>query len=142
MNSEVEVIGVQPERAASFHESWKKGERVTLKSADSVADGLATRTVFQLPYVIMKDLIDDVVLLTEEEILKGIRVAIETTHNLAEAAGVVTSLTPSRPMLEGIGRGGLLDVPMLATRGLVRASQDPFLEPGLPDRCARGEGQQ
>ena len=86
----VEVIGVQPEQAASFYESWKKGERVTLKTADSVADGLATRSVFQLPYVIMKDLIDDVMLLSEEEILKGVRAAVETTHNLAEAAGAVS----------------------------------------------------
>lgn len=87
VSPEVEIIGVQPERAAAFYESWKKGERVRLETADTVADGLATRSVFQLPYVIMKDHITDVVLLTEEEILGGIRLAIETTHNLAEGAG-------------------------------------------------------
>jgi threonine dehydratase len=83
----VEIIGVQPERAAAFYESWKKGERVTLEAADTAADGLAARSVFQLPYVIMKGRITDVVLLTEEEILGGIRLAVEATHNLAEGAG-------------------------------------------------------
>ena len=55
INPEVEIIGVQPERAAAFYESWKKGEWVTIEVADTVADGLAARSVFQLPYVIMKD---------------------------------------------------------------------------------------
>jgi threonine dehydratase len=90
VNPAVEIIGVQPERAAAFYESWKKGERVRLESADTVADGLAARSVFQLPFAIMKDHISDVVLLTEEEILQGIRLAIETTHNLAEGAGAAS----------------------------------------------------
>jgi threonine dehydratase len=83
----VEIIGVQPERAAAFYESWKKGERVTIEGADTVADGLAARSVFQLPYLIMKDHIADVVLLSEEELLEGIRLALQVTHNLAETAG-------------------------------------------------------
>jgi threonine dehydratase len=90
VNPAVEIIGVQPERAAAFYESWKKGERVRLESADTVADGLAARSVFQLPFAIMKDHISDVVLLTEEEILQGLRLAIETTHNLAEGAGAAS----------------------------------------------------
>jgi threonine dehydratase len=90
VNPAVEVIGVQPERAAAFYESWRKGERVRLETADTVADGLAARSVFQLPFAIMKDHITDVVLLTEDEILQGIRLAIETTHNLAEGAGAAS----------------------------------------------------
>ncbi len=84
---EVEVIGVQAERAAAFYESWKKGERVVIEVADTVADGLAARSPFRLPYMIMKDHISDVVLLSEDEILRSVRLALETTHNLAETAG-------------------------------------------------------
>ena len=90
VNPKVEIIGVQAERAAAFYESWKKGERVTIEGADTVADGLAARSVFQLPYVIMKDHITDVVLLSEEEILEGIRLALQATHNLAEGAGAAS----------------------------------------------------
>ncbi len=116
VNPKVEIIGVQPERAAAFYESWKKGERVRLEAADTVADGLAARSVFQLPFVIMKDLISDVVLLTEEEILGGIRLAIESTHNLAEGAGAaaLVAAIKIKDRLEGkkvvvIMSGGNLD---------------------------------
>jgi len=86
----VEIIGVQAEKAPAFYASWKKGEWVVLEDADTIADGLAARSVFQLPYVIMKDHIADVVLLTEEEVLEGIRLALMTTHNLAEGAGAAS----------------------------------------------------
>lgn len=89
-NPAIEIIGVEPQNAPSFYNSWKKGDIVILDDANTVADGLAARSVFQLPYVILKDSITDVVLLTEEEILEGIRLALFTTHNLAEAAGAVS----------------------------------------------------
>lgn len=87
VNPAVEVIGVEAERAAAFYESWKRGERVVIEGANTVASGLAARSVLQLPYAILKDQVSDVVLLSEEEILGGIRVALQVTHNLAEAAG-------------------------------------------------------
>lgn len=87
IDPKVEIIGVQAERAPAFYESWKKGEWVVIEAADTVADGLAARSVFQLCYTIMKDSITDVVLLSEEEILEGIRLSLRTTHNMAEGAG-------------------------------------------------------
>ena len=90
LRPDIEIIGVEPMNAPSFYNSWKKGEIVTLDYANTVADGLAARSVFHLPYVILKDTISDVVLLTEDEILEGIRMALTTTHNLAEAAGAVS----------------------------------------------------
>jgi threonine dehydratase len=90
VNPKVEIIGVQPERAAAFYASWKRGEWTTIETAQTVADGLAARSVFQLAYAIMKDHISDVVLLTEEEILEGVRLALQSTHNLAEAAGAAS----------------------------------------------------
>jgi threonine dehydratase len=90
VNPQVEVIGVQAERAAAFHTAWKKGEWCIIEGADTVADGLAARSVFQLPYLLMKDHISDVVLLSEEEILEGIRLALQVTHNMAEGAGAAS----------------------------------------------------
>jgi threonine dehydratase len=90
VNPKVEIIGVQPERAAAFYASWKRGEWTTIETAQTVADGLAARSVFQLAYAIMKDHISDVVLLTEEEILEGVRLALQSTHNLAEGAGAAS----------------------------------------------------
>lgn len=90
LNPEVQIIGVQAERMAAFYESWRAGERVIIDPADTVADGLAARSPFHLPYLIMKDHIADVVLLTEDEILEGIRLALAVTHNLAEGAGAAS----------------------------------------------------
>jgi threonine dehydratase len=87
---EVEIIGVEPANAPSFYKAWKRGEIVTLDEAHTLADGLAARSVFHLPYVILRDKISDVILLTEEEILEGIRMALAATHNLAEPAGAVS----------------------------------------------------
>jgi threonine dehydratase len=87
---DIEIIGVEPQNVPSFYDSWKKGEIVTLDEAHTIADGLAARTVFHLPYVILKDAINDVVLLTEDEILEGVRMALTTTHNLAECAGAAS----------------------------------------------------
>jgi threonine dehydratase len=90
INPAVEIIGVQAAKAAAFYNSLQKGEWVVLDEAETIADGLAARSVFQLPYVIMKDHIKEVVLLSEDEILDGIRLALTTTHNLAEGAGAAS----------------------------------------------------
>lgn len=90
INPDVEIIGVEAEKAPAFYESLQQGDWVVLDDADTIADGLAARSIFQLPYVIMKDHIHDVVLLSEEEILEGIRLALMATHNLAEGAGAAS----------------------------------------------------
>ncbi|MEE9912159.1 MAG: threonine/serine dehydratase [Deltaproteobacteria bacterium] len=92
----IEIIGVEPANAPSFYNAWKKGEIVTLDEAHTIADGLAARTVFQLPYLILRDAITDVVLLSEEEILEGVRMALTTTHNLAETAGAVSLIAADK----------------------------------------------
>lgn len=90
INPGVEIIGVQAAKAPAFAKSLQQGEWVVLDEAETIADGLAARSVFQLPYVIMKDHITDVVLLSEDEVLEGIRLALTTTHNLAEGAGAAS----------------------------------------------------
>ena len=86
----IEIIGVEPANAPSFYTSWQRKEIVTLDEAHTIADGLPARTVFHLPYVILRDTINDVVLLSEDEILEGVSMALTATHNLAEAAGAVS----------------------------------------------------
>jgi len=87
INPNVELIGVQAEKMPSFYESWRQGKKVIVPSADTSAEGLAARSVFEIPYMILKDRITDVVLLTEEELLEGVRMSLHYTQNLAEVAG-------------------------------------------------------
>ncbi|MGQ9485900.1 MAG: threonine ammonia-lyase [Desulfosoma sp.] len=87
INPRVELIGVQAHNVPSFYESWKRKEKVTVPMKHTVADGLAARSVFEVPFLLLKDVVSDVVLLTEEELLEGVRMALRYTHNLAEVAG-------------------------------------------------------
>jgi len=87
INPHVNLIGVQAERMPSFYESWRQGKKVIVPSAETVAEGLAARSVFEVPYMILKDRITDVVLLSEKELLDGVKTALRYTQNLAEVAG-------------------------------------------------------
>lgn len=121
INPKVELIGVQAERMPSFYESWKQGKRVIVPAAHTVAEGLAARSVYEIPYMILKDLIKDVVLLTEEELLEGVRLALRYTQNLAEVAGAA-ALSASfkiKPHLAGkrvvaVMTGGNMDLERLS----------------------------
>jgi len=87
IGSRARVIGVQAERADAFTRSWKGATRVVGETCDTFAEGMATRVTFDLPFEILKQELDDVVTLTEEEIAEGVRLALRATHNLAEGAG-------------------------------------------------------
>jgi threonine dehydratase len=87
LNPKVKVVGVQAERAPSVYLSWKEGRIIETESADTFADGLATRVPFEMTFNIIRGGISDIVTVSEEEIRAGIRLLLETTHNLAEGAG-------------------------------------------------------
>ena len=82
-----QVIGVQAERADAFTRSWRSGTRVSADRVSTLAEGVATRVTFDLPYSILQRELDDVVTLSEDELAGGIRLALQATHNLAEGAG-------------------------------------------------------
>jgi len=73
--------------ADAVYRSWKGPERVVGTSANTFAEGVATRVSFDLPFSIYKPHLDDFVQLTEDELAEGVRMALRTTHNLTEGAG-------------------------------------------------------
>src|SRR5215471_3764428 len=68
----IEVIGVQAEEAPAARRSWAAGELVTAPSTTS-AEGLATRTAFELPQRILRERLDDFVLVSEDELRAATR---------------------------------------------------------------------
>lgn len=86
----VKVVGVQAEKAPSIYLSWKKGSIVETESADTIADGLATRVPFELTYSILRDQIDDIVTVSEEELRLAVFQVFRTTHHVAEPAAAAT----------------------------------------------------
>jgi threonine dehydratase len=87
LGSRARVIGVQSARADAFTRSWRSRTRVVGEKADTFAEGMATRVTFDLPFGILERELDDIVTLTEAELAEGVRLALRTTHNLAEGAG-------------------------------------------------------
>ena len=82
-----EVIGVQAAGADAFTRSWRSGTRVAHDRIATFAEGVATRVTYDLTFEILRAELNDVVTLDEEELREGVRLALETTHNLAEGAG-------------------------------------------------------
>jgi threonine dehydratase len=82
----VQVIGVQSEAAPAAYRSWRAGALVP-DTTSTFAEGLATRTAFDLPQRIMRELMDDFVLVSEEALRTATRVMISKTRNLVEQAG-------------------------------------------------------
>lgn len=82
----VKIIGVQAERAPALARSLEAGRLLSTDSADTFAGGLATRFAFELPFSLLCGALDEVVLVSEEEMREAVREALETTHNVAEGA--------------------------------------------------------
>ena len=86
VNPAVEVVGVQSEAAPAAFHSWRK-RRLVEDRMGTFAEGLATRTAFELPQRILWERLDDFVLVSDDEIRDAQRLMIESTRNLVEAAG-------------------------------------------------------
>jgi threonine dehydratase len=103
LKKKTRVIGVQAVEADAFTRSWRGPERVSMERIGTFAEGLATRYTFDLTFGILKRELDDIVTLTEAELAEGVRLALRTTHNLAEGAGAASlaAALKLRDRLEG-----------------------------------------
>jgi threonine dehydratase len=86
LRPELEVIGVQSEAAPAAYRSWQ-ARRLVDDVMGTTAEGLATRTAFELPQRILWDHLDDFVLVSEDALQEATLLMIERTHNLVEPAG-------------------------------------------------------
>ncbi len=88
---QVKIIGVQAEGAPSYYLSWKEGKVVGTETCDTIADGLATRTPEAANVRDVKSLVDDVVLVSDEQLLRAIETLLLEEHVLAEPAGAAST---------------------------------------------------
>ena len=89
INPLVEIIGVQAAAAPAAYLSWKEQKPVEAKT-ETFAEGLATRTTFDVPQTILRDHLDDFILVSEQELIDAVVLGIEKTHNLVEASGAAS----------------------------------------------------
>lgn len=108
----VKVIGVQAEKAPAYFLSWQRGEVVSTETCSTIADGLATRTPVLDNVVAIRELVDNVHLVSEEQMLDAVRHLLAREKVLAEPAGAAT--TAAWVNNRGSGQG---EVVLLVTGG-------------------------
>ena len=89
INPAIQVIGVQSAQAPAIQMSWAAGKAVSA-DMNTVAEGLATRVAFENTQRIMRNYLDDFVLVEDAAIEDAIVLLLEHTHNLAEGAGAAS----------------------------------------------------
>jgi len=91
ISAKIKIVGVQSERAPSYTLSWKAGHAVGTETCDTIADGLATRTPLPANVEAIRRLVDDVILVSEAEMLYAIRQLALDEHVVAEPAGAAAT---------------------------------------------------
>jgi threonine dehydratase len=87
----IKIIGVQAEQAPAYYLSWKSGKAQSTETCDSIADGLATRTPDQSNVAAIRELVEDICLVSEQQMLVAIRHLLLEEHVLAEPSGAATT---------------------------------------------------
>ncbi|WP_440770495.1 threonine ammonia-lyase [Natronorubrum sp. DTA28] len=83
------VIGVQADGASSAAASLEKGERIALDGVDTIADGIATRSVGERTFPHIQQYVDEVVTVSDPEIAVALVYLLERSKTLVEGAGAV-----------------------------------------------------
>ena len=86
----VRIVGVNPEGGAAIHRSLEAGEPVTLDRWESMADGLSATRPGDFPFAHIRERVDEVVLVSEEEIAEAFRLLFSRGKILAEPSGAVS----------------------------------------------------
>lgn len=114
---QTQVIGVQASGASAVAETWRTGTWQTADRVDTWAEGMATRVPAEMTMEIMRALVDDMILVTDEELRHATLQILRHTHNLAEGAGAAALAAafqqPNRwagKQVVGILSGGNLDL--------------------------------
>lgn len=139
----IKVIGVQAATAAAYPPSLAAGAPVTVRTSPTIADGIAVARPGELNFPIVRDLVDEIVTVADDEVARAILLLLERAKLVVEAAGAVGVAAIMTGAIRDTGRtvvllsGGNIDPLMLErviTRGLVAASRYVGIRIMLPDR--------
>jgi len=86
---DIKIIGIEPEDAACMYMALKKKRRVILDEVGIFADGVAVRQAGKEPYRIARQCVDEVILVSTDEICAAIKDIFEDTRSIAETAGAL-----------------------------------------------------
>jgi len=139
----VRVIGVQAENAAAMPPSLEAGSPIEIQTPPTIADGILVARPGDVPFEIIRDLVDEVVTVTEDDIARALLVLLEHAKVVVEPAGAVGVAAILAGKVHDTGvtvpilSGGNID-PMLLQRvvahGLAASGRYATVRIPLPDR--------
>ncbi|MGC5077061.1 threonine ammonia-lyase [Agrococcus sp. DT81.2] len=139
----VRIIGVQAERAASFVDSLAAGEPTTIITRPTIADGIAVARPGTLPFAIVRDAVDEIVTVSDDDIARAMIVLLERAKLVVEPSGAVTTAAIMTGLVASDGptvavlSGGNIDplfMERVIARGLAASERYLKVRLALPDR--------
>ena len=142
-NPNVKVIGVQSKSFPSMYESVKQNVRTMIEGEKTIADGISVKIPGELTFEIIKNLIDEVVLVDDNEITKAMFLLMERMKFVVEPAGAVglaylisKKPSPGKKVVVVLA-GGNVDMYLLGQivdKGLAAMGRLLVISMALPDR--------
>ena len=142
VNPHIKVIGVEPCGAACISASLREGKVVSLPSVETVAEGTAVKTPGDVTFEFIKKYVDEVITVSEFEIMSALLSLIEKHKLIAEGAGVL-SLAASRKLqfkdkkVATIVSGGNIDISTISAlidKALIARGRVFCFSVQLPDK--------
>lgn len=144
LKPDVRIIGVEASGAASMRAALDAGHVVTLPTVTTIADGIATKSAGAYTFEAVRTLVDDVVTVDDEEIIRAVLLLLERCKLLVEGAGAagVAALLSGRLELAGkrtiaVLSGGNIDMNLIGKfiqHGLSAQGRYLVIHTLLPDR--------
>ncbi|MDQ3012912.1 MAG: threo-3-hydroxy-L-aspartate ammonia-lyase [Acidobacteriota bacterium] len=117
----IRIFGVEPEAANDTWQSMRKGERVEIEIPKTIADGLQTPAPGKLTFPIIKELVEDILLVSDEELIATMRFILERMKVLVEPSGAAAAAAVLHRKFDFTGKrigvvlsGGNVDLAKLA----------------------------
>ncbi|GAA0084786.1 threonine ammonia-lyase [Clostridium sp. CTA-7] len=141
INPSIKVIGVQAEGANAMELSFKSGSLISLNSVNTIADGIAVKSPGDLTYTIIKEYVDDIITVSDQDIAEAFLILCERHKLLAEASGAASLAALKKLNIENkkvvsIISGGNIDmltISSLINDGLVERGRLFCFSVELPD---------
>lgn len=141
LNPNIKITGVEPVDANAMKKSLRAGKIVSLDNIKTSAEGVAVKTPGSIPYEISKDLVDDIILVTEEDINEAVLLLLEQHKIVAEGAGALSIaalkyLNSTDKNIVSLISGGNIDVVTVSSvinSGLINRGRILGFAVDLPD---------
>lgn len=142
INPEVKIIGVEPEGAKAMKKSIEKNTVVNLDTVKTIAEGVAVKKPGDITFEIIKNYVDEIVTVSDFDIMEAFLVVLEKQKLIAETSGVLSlaalkKISDKNKKIVCVISGGNIDVVTISSminRGLVSKGRLFCFTVDLPDK--------